>query len=651
MAEVPKSKKMPDVFKVFFDGYYGRFKTKNSYALEYLLTIARVGDLKHLQTAAKAFPFESIHFDQLIQRDIDFERVDSELVDEYLLSDKPRVLFFPPLLGTFVSLDESGITAQYQTSECHLNPEETAIIRTWDSDKFLLELPCAEISTGYVVDCKGKPHDYIPYAATLKFNPDRVKLVVIDGQHRFAALQRIIERNQQEHIEELEIPLCIFFTPDAVKDSNETILRDLRELFVTINQTSKQVSGHFLTLLNDRSLASHCVRALADKWKESDPRISRLPLLEWNTRDTRRAGQRTKVFSITTVTIIGDVLTEYVFATKEPFTEILLNLKSRENDLQVEGTPAPTYDQLGEDNFHVAQIKVLTEQLKEHVVPAIEILLQKPRPFNLHIERVNKAKDWLWGQVDKEMNGARVYRDDVFLQFRRTTEKDLPSVREIERGFEGPIEKGMPEEDEVYFLNVFQQGLIRAWAKLCGKLVLKYEVSPAVVAESLVRGMELLVWAPEKRYFGPDRPHLQEVIYRGQRVVVKVTSRESWMNLILAALRNTKVLEACLSGLRAGGVPDGRKDAVKQDLLEIARAASHEYVDAYEDAMLKDIKKHYFLKGFDEREINKLRELERTDEEEFVERVRKLASTESHKGLKVLANLIGVNVAELTSDA
>ena len=181
------------------------------------------------------------------------------------------------------------------------------------------------------MECDGKTHNYLPYAATIRFNPQAVKLVVIDGQHRLVALQRIRDNAQTRYlIQEAEVPICVFFTPDAIQRDGqvESISRDLRELFVTINSKAKEVSGHFIVLLDDKSLSSHAIRVLADDWKQSAGalRSPRLPLLEWNTREARKATQVQKPYSITTVSIINDCLGKYVFS-QQADVQTLLNLK------------------------------------------------------------------------------------------------------------------------------------------------------------------------------------------------------------------------------------------------------------------------------------------------------------------------------------
>ena len=119
----------------------------------------------------------------------------------------------------------------------------------------------------------GEKIKIVNYASEFLYNDKKLKLVVIDGQHRFLALKRIYENDvERDLIKDIDIPICIFFMPDAVEtqSSTQTMNRGMRKLFVTINSEAKKVSGHFIELLKDDSLSSITVRSLADHWKKQD---------------------------------------------------------------------------------------------------------------------------------------------------------------------------------------------------------------------------------------------------------------------------------------------------------------------------------------------------------------------------------------------
>ena len=74
-----------DPFEKNIRGTYGRFATNESYQLNYVLSAIPISHVDHLVTATEAFDISKIDFEQLIQRDIDYERVE-DIVKNYLLS-------------------------------------------------------------------------------------------------------------------------------------------------------------------------------------------------------------------------------------------------------------------------------------------------------------------------------------------------------------------------------------------------------------------------------------------------------------------------------------------------------------------------------------------------------------------------------------
>lgn len=83
MAKIPEGMKK-DVFTSAIDGVFGCFKTADSFDLNYLLTTLRISELDKLKTATDAFDFKSINFEELIQRDIDYQRIDKDIIANYL---------------------------------------------------------------------------------------------------------------------------------------------------------------------------------------------------------------------------------------------------------------------------------------------------------------------------------------------------------------------------------------------------------------------------------------------------------------------------------------------------------------------------------------------------------------------------------------
>ena len=95
MAKPPK--KEIQIFTDSIDGVFGRFKTAESYEVNYFLCCLSIKDINRLSTAASssALEFSRIGFEDMVQRDVDYERVDEKIIKEYLTKGAGRVLFFP----------------------------------------------------------------------------------------------------------------------------------------------------------------------------------------------------------------------------------------------------------------------------------------------------------------------------------------------------------------------------------------------------------------------------------------------------------------------------------------------------------------------------------------------------------------------------
>lgn len=651
MAILP-SGPQKDVFSVSFDGAYGRFKTAESYELAYLQTSLRPHELAHLVTASEAFDFRAISFDEIIQRDIDMERVDNELVKKYLESGRHRVLFFPPILVSIVALDQGKPVEVYDEVSIEAPTDDRPLLtQTWDKDKFQLELNTSVKPTGHHVTVDGQNYNYIPYAATVRVNPETVKLVVIDGQHRFTALRRILDKPEKKYLlADMAVPVCIFFTPDAVKNKgqDESIKRDLRDLFVTINSTAKEVSGHFLILLNDKSLSSLAVRSLADQWKENNAGVL-LPLLEWNTREASKARQRQKPFSITTIATIADCFEKYVFDSATSTQEILaLSLSPVREQLKV-NPASPSYNQIQETVFSSEQIDVLKQQLAARVTPSLNVLFTEPRPYASLIGAYKKALAKLDEHVAENTAGAKSFRDDVLYKFRRSAGYDYDAVKTAEREFESSIV--IPQYDDAFFLNIFQQGLIRAWATLSKGLAAISPLSPEDVARAMLPVLDRFVFSDTRRTLEKSNSYLQLLLFEGERIRVNESSRTQWSNLILSTFVSGEAQELLRKKFTAM-LGAQELEAVKTAQLRVAELAGKalkDYTDALEWRIAEDFAVNWPYKNLGEDLELYLRDRQGRPElhAEYEEKLSQLTSDRAKNAKVALSNILGLPASEI----
>lgn len=488
-----------------------------------------------LKTAGEAL--EPEHFKELIQRDIDDKRV-KEIVDEYLES-KNIVLFFPPLIVSVIAHDNNKTVPVYEKPTHTLAENGKAIISEW-GERFRVSVPTDNKDTGYLYQGQNSK----PFWTNFEIKKNKVHLVVIDGQHRLCALKKLKDRDP-EACARMDIPICIVYSPDAVdgNPNSETITTDVRELFVRINNTGKQVSGHFITLLEDGSITAIAVREICEYAKTVELKYGAtlLNLIEWNVRENRRASQLNKRYSLTSVGILSQVLKTYGFSKKKGSPTALLKLKSKENELY-EREPYLNIDEINSDStIPASQYLVLESLAKEEVAPALVILFTEPRPYKLIIEAFEIALKSLDKDISEDKLGAKIYKQVLLKEFRETNDFDPINVKNAGRLFSDEINDFLDEKlgknfPSIYQLSVFQQGYIRAWIKLCQKLN-GHGVTNKTVAEFLVAAATSSIFDSATDIFGLKN-YTDLTLYKNQKPQQSVSGKDSWSHLILASLLN-----------------------------------------------------------------------------------------------------------------
>lgn len=293
----------PNALDLEFQGSIGRFVIsarqggEASPEVVYLQThvgferSASGGDklLKHLAPVREVFDFSRLSFSEIMQRDIDDARVSTEMIP-YLLDPESRglVKFFPPIVVVALPVNDGEPLEFYPTVSKYDVPtaqerRKTRQIRSGEigEQSFQFEYP--------LLDSRELLFDQ----AKLKLNSDRIRLVIIDGQHRAMALlalhrnlnddwdnqSRTVfksyyaewtkERIRQRNLSGLQLPvvICTFPTLDRAGVGGLDVVKACRSLFLTLNKTARVVSSSRNILLDDRDLISHFLRGVLEQVK------------------------------------------------------------------------------------------------------------------------------------------------------------------------------------------------------------------------------------------------------------------------------------------------------------------------------------------------------------------------------------------------
>ncbi|EBD0801579.1 hypothetical protein FHD82_13055, partial [Salmonella enterica] len=311
-------------------GSFGIFSSNGSVPVEYMMTSFSVDDLAQLSYSKDINT--DLNFDYLIQRDIDEERARVE-ISQYISSSEDRVqkdiVFLPPLLVSIVNVDSNNKLIDYYPN-CSLNStDDNGVIfeRVWPG---IFKIRNFEIQNGKAISVKYYDSEIKDEVITVDINQAIIninstregvagaRLVVIDGQHRLFALN-YLRKEHPDKIKNIVVPVCIVYSPYSTLINSAvvqvpTIPEVLRNLFVDINSTVERVSGHFLTLLSDRTLGSIICREFCKKIL-SERQEYGLGLIEWNTKKHKESLEISRDYTITSIGVINNIL-EDCFGTR-----------------------------------------------------------------------------------------------------------------------------------------------------------------------------------------------------------------------------------------------------------------------------------------------------------------------------------------------
>lgn len=253
--------------------------------------------LSELAPVREIFDFQSLDFDEIMQRDIDDSRVSHELVP-YLLDEHSRevVKLFPPIVVVVLPLQpgtKRPAPRYPKVSEVEVPAEPgkqqgryTLCSGDIGEEAFQFEQP--------IYQGKRLEHDLVK----LRLNTHRCALVIVDGQHRAMALLALY-RNlkddwsdarrapfreyyaewtsnyiQQFELASVSLPLMICTMPalDETYKGDFDMLKAARSIFYTLNKNARKVSESRNRLLDDNDLISTFLRRTLSDVKQKDLR-------------------------------------------------------------------------------------------------------------------------------------------------------------------------------------------------------------------------------------------------------------------------------------------------------------------------------------------------------------------------------------------
>lgn len=268
-------------------GYYGELGQGANVSIKFIQTAIGKLDLDEISLVQSIPGSETWKVRDLFQRDVDQVRVLEEILPYLQAPDK--VKFFNPLTLVLLPMDAGG-----NSIENELRPLKH---RSQEVNGHIYDIYEAEPFFEFRV------HRNTPAYSSVHWNPHRVRLVAIDGQHRLFALKRWKAQPapKSQALDMWTIPVVVLglFT---VKPANDeaNLLEVVRRTFMYINSKAEAVSEARQILLNDESVLAVCTQELLEYAHSNDSRpaakrdLTRVPLMFFDWRvGTSTAGQRT----------------------------------------------------------------------------------------------------------------------------------------------------------------------------------------------------------------------------------------------------------------------------------------------------------------------------------------------------------------------
>lgn len=429
-------------FRDFVQGTWGNFDTPAG-RVSYLMTKARLGEdssdperqlTKSLAPVREVMEAGSLDFNQLLQRDLDDHRVAIKLIP-YLLEKKPTgPAFFPPIVAVLLPFRNKKPTEFPSLSD-------VAVFDDVDGSRWAEERAGGAFKVQRLLDQSDELH--AAAVGKLWWNGAEARMVVLDGQHRAMALLAI-ERTmanswadssgaryrsfyeEQVHKEmkksgkspldlsKIEVPVTVCWFPDEAGPASRPH-EAARKLFVDVNKEARPPSESRIILLSDAELVNILSRRMLSELRSSESG-ELLPLFSVEYDNPVVNSSRPARWSVVTnINLLKEAVEWCIFGPRE----LLRNVKSRKargrpnkperdacmreqlNMSQLfpdsfdDGAYIYKRDNIGNEEFPLGKVEVISDRFAETWGNAILVLLSNVRPYAAHAKALRKLKeDW-----------------------------------------------------------------------------------------------------------------------------------------------------------------------------------------------------------------------------------------------------------------
>ena len=392
----------------------------------------------------EVFNVKELDFDELLQRDIDDSRVAHDLIPYLLGTSGYRAKFFPPILAVIAPQKEGG-TGIERYYPAPIKDEDAP---TEDED---LKVNYENL---FEVERLKLNNEKAPMVE-LRYNRQRVAFIIVDGQHRamaVLALHRQLNADwsdnpyasyyshikvNAEHVENIELPVCIMYFPDLHKDHPLAKAQDIdlsstcREIFLVVNRSAKRVSEARTLLLDDEDIAARLMRNTLSTLKTRDNEkdgLAQINSISYGDSDAE-IGHREVIsgqLEYSSAIALHKIHKAISFGTTEAFTletdsSDVSDGRSTQNPNRspkiLIGTSVQNYSLLPHNSgksFPSNDLKKIVEKLGDLTDFALVNLFDKFRPFKIHNEELQNLENRLLDVNARSDNVSRKARALIF---------------------------------------------------------------------------------------------------------------------------------------------------------------------------------------------------------------------------------------------
>lgn len=367
-----KRRKDKELYSSFLWGHFGRIG-KGETQVRFFQSAITVSQLGYLTLVRDIPESRKWPIRELFQRDIDEERVEDEIVPYF--KDHDQVKFFNPLTIALTPLDQAKKVIPVN--------EKTGVEKTEDGEALIVieakEFYKLTYPETVMSDCK------------LQWASHKTKLIAIDGQHRLKAINDVYQEllsdaKSAKHVgfEDWLIPIVVILFPANQSDPGAQ-LRNMRNVFVTINTTAQTPNKCRTLILNDKSLTAACTQELLGSCSRiGDAKDGTLPLIFFDWRAHKDQ---------------DDVENEPAFMRVEEMHDFLkhfLTMKDATNPDRVMYPTGPQETALqisdmdpGLDNDVHKRSEQLRGQFKDVILPSIHYILCNFDPLKEYVSMLS----------------------------------------------------------------------------------------------------------------------------------------------------------------------------------------------------------------------------------------------------------------------